>query len=92
VGIGAYSSIEGAILDKNARIGECVLIRPFPRGVDMDCGNWFVRDGIVIIPKDAEIPDYTLIVPEAFSFNETELQSARNFCFDIVPFREAVSF
>jgi glucose-1-phosphate adenylyltransferase len=85
MGIGAYSSIEGAILDKNVRIGECVLIRPFPRGMDMDCGNWFVRDGIVVIPKDAEIPDYTLIVPEAFIFDNLTMQNASDLRFDIVP-------
>lgn len=89
LGIGAYSSIEGAILDKNVRIGECVLIRPFPRGMDMDCGSWFVRDGIVIIPKDAEIPNYTLIVPEAFTVDEAAMQSTRELCFDIVPSKEA---
>jgi glucose-1-phosphate adenylyltransferase len=63
IGIGAGSHIEGAILDKNARIGERVAIRPFPRGMDEDHEIWFVRDGIVIVPKDAVIPAGTVIAP-----------------------------
>ncbi|MCQ3936985.1 MAG: glucose-1-phosphate adenylyltransferase [Chloroflexi bacterium] len=63
IGIGANSHIEGAILDKNARIGENVTIRPFPRNTDIDNRNWYVRDGIVIIPKDAEIQPGTVIAP-----------------------------
>lgn len=34
--IGAGCHIEGAILDKNARIGDRVTIRPFPRNTDLD--------------------------------------------------------
>ena len=64
IGIGAHSYIEGAILDKNVRIGENVIIRPFPRNVDIDNERWYVRDGIVVIPKDAEIPAGTHITPE----------------------------
>ena len=64
IGIGTGCHIEGAILDKNARIGDNVTIRPFPRDKDMDSGNWYVRDGIVVIPKDTEIPSGTKIEPE----------------------------
>ncbi len=63
IGIGTNCHIEGAILDKNARIGDAVTIRPFPRDVDLDHFNWYVRDGIVVIPKDAEIPTGTKIEP-----------------------------
>jgi len=63
IGIASNCHIEGAILDKNARLAEGVSIRPFPRGTDLDRGNWFVRDGIVIIPKEAEIPAGTQIGP-----------------------------
>ncbi len=63
-GIGPNCYIEGAILDKNVRIGENVIIRPFARGVMLDRGNWFVRDGIVVIPKNAEIEAGTRITPE----------------------------
>ncbi|HNK62971.1 MAG TPA: glucose-1-phosphate adenylyltransferase [Anaerolineales bacterium] len=63
IGIGANCHIEGAILDKNARIGENVTIRPFPRNTEIDNEKWYVRDGIVIIPKDMEIPSGTVIAP-----------------------------
>lgn len=63
IGIGANCHIEGAILDKNARIGENVTIRPFPRDKDIDHEKWYVRDGIVIIPKDTVLPSGTTIAP-----------------------------
>ena len=64
IGIGSNCHIEGAILDKNIRIGNDVTILPFSRGVDLDHGKWYVRDGIVVIPKDAEIESGTKIAPE----------------------------
>ena len=64
IGIGANCHIEGAILDKNARIGDNVTILPFPRNADIDNENWNVRDGIVVIPKDIGIPSGTRIEPE----------------------------
>lgn len=64
VGIGENCHIEGAILDKNARIGNNVTILPFPRNIDADHETWYVRDGIVVIPKDVEIPSGTRIAPE----------------------------
>ena len=64
IGIGRNSYIEGAIIDKNARIGEKVIIKPFPPGTEKDAENWFIRDGIVVIPKSVVIPDGTVISPE----------------------------
>ena len=64
IGIGPDCDIQGAILDKNARLGAGVVIRPFERNIDINHETWFVRDGIVVIPKDAEIPAGTRIVPE----------------------------
>ncbi len=63
LGIGRNSQINGAIIDKNARIGENVIIQPFPRGQDLDGNGWVVRDGIVVIPKDTVIPGGTRISP-----------------------------
>jgi glucose-1-phosphate adenylyltransferase len=66
IGIGANGHIEGAILDKNARIGANVIIRPFPRDTDWNAqgdGRWYVRDGIVVIPKDTILPAGTKIGP-----------------------------
>ena len=57
-------SIEGAIIDKNARLGSNVTIKPFPRGFDLDGDQWVVRDGIVVIPKNAEILPDTIIAPQ----------------------------
>ena len=64
MGVGAKCHIEGAILDKNVRIGEGTVIKPFPRGTDIDAGTWVVRDGIVVIPKDTTILPNTKIAPE----------------------------
>ncbi len=65
IGIGEGSIIEGAIIDKNTRIGRGVTIRPFPADCeDVDGDNWFVRDGVVIVPKSATLPPGTSIGPE----------------------------
>jgi glucose-1-phosphate adenylyltransferase len=65
MGIGPGCTIEGAIIDKNARIGAGVNIQSFPRGTDIDTDTWVVRDGIVVIPKDTVILPGTIIRPEA---------------------------
>lgn len=65
LGIGENSKIEGAIIDKNARVGSNVAIRPFLRGVDIDAEDWFVRDGIVVIPKNTTLPDGVFIGPSS---------------------------
>jgi glucose-1-phosphate adenylyltransferase len=62
VGIGRGSVIEGAIIDKNARIGEGVTIRPrAPDGDMVEVEDYVIRDGVVVIPKNAVIPDGTII-------------------------------
>jgi glucose-1-phosphate adenylyltransferase len=63
IGIGPNCHIEGAIIDKNVRMGADVVIRRFPRGTDIDHENWVVQDGIVVIPKGASIPAGTYIGP-----------------------------
>ncbi|MFV0443431.1 MAG: glucose-1-phosphate adenylyltransferase [Planctomycetaceae bacterium] len=58
VGIGAGSTIEGAIVDKNCRIGKNVTVRlpaNFPH--NGECGPLVVNDGIIVIPKGAVLPD-----------------------------------
>ena len=63
IGIGRNCHIECAILDKNVCIGDDVVIKPFPREKDIDSDLYFVRDGIVVIAKDTEIPSGTRIEP-----------------------------
>ncbi|MGA9398327.1 MAG: hypothetical protein WBV22_08730 [Anaerolineaceae bacterium] len=64
IGIGKSCIIEGAIIDKNARLGERVIIQRFPVGFDLDRADWVVRDGIVVIPKNTVIPAGTIIKPD----------------------------
>ena len=61
IGIGEGTVIERAIVDKNARIGAGVRITPDGKPPDMDGPNFYVRDGIVVIPKGAVVPDGTVI-------------------------------
>ncbi len=63
MGIGAGCQIEGAIIDKNTRLGTNVTIRPFPRGTDITREDWVVRDGIVVIPKGTTLLPGTFIGP-----------------------------
>jgi glucose-1-phosphate adenylyltransferase len=65
LGVGEDCDIQGAILDKNVRLGSGVVIRPFPRGTELDHDDWVVRDGIVVIPKNTLLPGGTMIGPEA---------------------------
>jgi len=57
LGIGDGSQISGAIIDKNARIGRNVVIRGTRRLHDCDRDSYAVRDGIVVVLKNAVIPD-----------------------------------
>jgi glucose-1-phosphate adenylyltransferase len=61
VGIGSNCHIEGAIIDKNARIGAGVIIRRRPNREDEEHEYWVSREGIVIIPKNSVIPEGTVI-------------------------------
>ena len=61
VGIGEGSVIETALIDKNTRIGKNVQIRHLPDRPDETHENWAARDGIVVVPKSAVIPDDTVI-------------------------------
>jgi glucose-1-phosphate adenylyltransferase len=61
IGIGENCRIENAIIDKNARIGNNVVISPAGKPDNVDHELYFIRDGIVIIPKNAIIPHGTVI-------------------------------
>jgi glucose-1-phosphate adenylyltransferase len=57
VGIGRNCVIDRAIIDKNARIADGVVITPEGKPADLDAPNYFIRDGIVVVPKNAVIPE-----------------------------------
>ncbi|MBV8173302.1 MAG: glucose-1-phosphate adenylyltransferase [Verrucomicrobia bacterium] len=61
IGIGRNSVIDRAIIDKNARIGESVVITPDGKAPNVDSTNYYIRDGVVVIPKNATIPNGTWI-------------------------------
>jgi glucose-1-phosphate adenylyltransferase len=61
MGIGHDTVIERTIVDKNARIGDHVRITPDGKPSHLDGANFHVRDGIVVIPKNAIVPDGTVI-------------------------------
>ena len=61
VGIGANCVIEKAIVDKNARIGAGCVLRGDPSRPDQDGDGWCVRDGIVIVPKNAVLHSGTVV-------------------------------
>jgi glucose-1-phosphate adenylyltransferase len=61
IGIGSNCRIENTIVDKNARIGDNVIISPAGKPDKVDHPDYFIRDGIVIIPKGSVIPHNTQI-------------------------------
>ena len=56
IGIGRNCVIKRAIIDKNARIGDGVVITPDGKPDHYDSENFYIRDGIVVIPKNAVLP------------------------------------
>jgi glucose-1-phosphate adenylyltransferase len=61
IAIGEGAVIRHAIIDKNARIGANVQILNEAGIENHDGPNYFIRDGIVVIPKNGTIPDGTII-------------------------------
>jgi glucose-1-phosphate adenylyltransferase len=60
-GIGRNTYIERAIIDKNARIGDNVRISPEGKPENYDGDNFYIRDGIVVVPKNGVIRDGTVL-------------------------------
>ncbi|MCB1054987.1 MAG: glucose-1-phosphate adenylyltransferase, partial [Acidobacteria bacterium] len=60
-GVGKECYIRDAIIDTNARVGDgCQLVNE--RGVEDEDGEFhFIRGGIIVIPRDAEVPPGTVI-------------------------------
>ncbi len=63
VGIGSNSTIRRAIIDKNARIGQNVIItnKDKVEEANREDEGFLIRNGIVVVIKNAVIPDNTVI-------------------------------
>ncbi|MCH2154384.1 MAG: glucose-1-phosphate adenylyltransferase [Opitutales bacterium] len=63
MGIGKNCKIKNAILDKNARIGEGVILDPAGKEDLWETEELMVRDGVIIVKKDKTVPSGTKICP-----------------------------
>jgi len=63
VGIGQNTIIRRAIIDKNTRIGNNVQLVNHNNieTADGENGSYYIREGIIIVPKNATIPDGTIV-------------------------------
>ncbi len=61
IGIGKNCCIKDAIIDKNARIGDNVKISPEDKPDNYENGDIVVRDGVLIVTKNAIVPENTEI-------------------------------
>lgn len=61
IGIGKGSVIRKAIIDKNAHIGDGVRILNEERIQTLDGPGYYIRDGIVIVPKNGIVPSGTVV-------------------------------
>jgi len=57
MGVGHYCHIEHAILDKDCRIGNNVVIKGGDHLPDIDTDEYCIRDGVVVVKKGAVIPE-----------------------------------
>ncbi|GAB4162541.1 MAG: glucose-1-phosphate adenylyltransferase [Winogradskyella sp.] len=61
MGIGERCFIKNAIIDKNCRIGDDVRINGGTHLEDTETDTYVIKDGIVVLKKDAVIPHGTII-------------------------------
>lgn len=61
LGIGDRCFIKNAIVDKNCRIGDDVRINGGKHLKDTETDAYFIKEGIVVVKKDAVIPSGTII-------------------------------
>ena len=63
IGIGAQTVIRNAIIDKNAHIGKNVQIinKDNTQKAEHEDKGYWIRNGIVVVLKNAVIPDGTII-------------------------------
>jgi len=61
IGIGENSTVRNSIIDKNARIGKNVILDPAGKPENFESKGIYIRDGVLMVPKGAVIPDNTEI-------------------------------
>jgi glucose-1-phosphate adenylyltransferase len=61
MGIGNNCVIKQAIVDKNVRIGDGVVVTPEGKDADVQTDLYWIRDGIIVIPKNTVIPPGTVL-------------------------------
>ncbi len=61
IGIGRGSIIRNAIIDKNAHIGSGVRILNEDKVQHRDGAGYYIRDGIIIVPKNGVLHDGTVV-------------------------------
>ena len=61
IGIGKGCLIRGAIIDKNARIGDDSIVANTEQKSEFDGDGYYIRDGVVVIPKGGVIRPSTVI-------------------------------
>lgn len=60
-GVGEESYVEGAIVDRNVSIGKRCIIKNRDQVSEGEGPGFYIRDGLVVIPKNTDIPDDTII-------------------------------
>ncbi len=63
IGVGRDTVIRRAIIDKNARIGANARLvnESGEKNLDNEAEGYYIRDGIIIVPKNATVKDGTVI-------------------------------
>ena len=58
--IGPNTIVRNAIIDKDARVGSNVVLDPAGKPDHFEGSGLFIRDGVLIVPKNTIIPDNTV--------------------------------
>jgi len=61
LGIGRDVELDRVIVDKNARIGDGSRLVNEARVEEADGDGYFIRNGVVIVPKEGVIPPGTVV-------------------------------
>lgn len=61
LGIGRDVVLDGVIVDKNARIGDGVRLTNERQVVEGDGQGYYIRDGVIVVPKDGVVESGTVV-------------------------------